>query len=231
LNESDIYCEWAPPAGWRHAVVCVWEQRVARARVQRVLPDGHADLLFYDSGDVEVAGVTDTVALPYLPAGTAVFGVRLRPEAIGAALHTSAATLRNLSLPAEDVFGARVARHLSEPRCFNDWVCAIEPDPRVAAALQLLGAQQVEDVAALVAVSSRHLRRILLENVGITPKTFQSVLRLQRFVRAADRGTSLVAAAAHAGYADQAHLSREMRRFAGLTPLHLVQQRRAALTG
>src|SRR5215210_2636008 len=50
LNEADIYREWEPPPEWRHAVACLWEQRVGVERVQRVVPDGHADLLVHDSG-------------------------------------------------------------------------------------------------------------------------------------------------------------------------------------
>jgi AraC-like DNA-binding protein len=207
-------------------VACFWEQRVARPRVQRVLPDGHADLLFHASGEVEIAGVADAVALPELPAGTAIRGVRLRPEAIGAALRTSASTLRNLTLPAEDVLGARTARRLRDPRYLDRWVRAIQPDRRVRAALHLLGAQPVEDVAASLAVSSRQVRRVLLEHVGISPKAFQQVLRLQRFVQVAERGAPLAAAASEAGYADQSHLSRETRRFTGLTPADLMRQRR-----
>lgn len=212
--------------GWRHAVACLWEQRVARARVQRVLPDGHADLLFYESGEVEIVGLADVVALPELPAGTALSGVRLRPEAVGAALRTPASTLRNLTVPAEDVFGARQARRLVDPRYLDAWVRAIQPDRRVAAALKLLDAHPVEEVADLLTVSSRHLRRVLLAQVGLAPKAFQQVLRLQRFVRAADGGAALATAAADAGYADQSHLSREVRRFADVTPAHLVHQRR-----
>ena len=44
-------------------VACCWEQRVHADRVQRVLPDGHADVLLYGSGEVEVVGVYDHVAL------------------------------------------------------------------------------------------------------------------------------------------------------------------------
>src|SRR5688572_16790847 len=45
LNEGDIYREWAPPPAWRHAVACCWEQRVTADRIQRVVPDGRADVL------------------------------------------------------------------------------------------------------------------------------------------------------------------------------------------
>ena len=226
LNESDIYREWEPPPGWRHAVACLWEQRVGAALVQRVLPDGHADLLFYGSGEEELVGVADKVALPTLAAGTVLRGVRLRPAAVGAALRVPGFTLRNLTVAADDVLGARSSRRLADPEFFDRWVRAIEPDGRVQAALGLLGAHPVEDVANLVNVSSRHLRRMLLEAVGLTPKAYQQEMRLQRFVTAADGGTPLVAAAADAGYADQSHLTREVRRFSGLTPANLVSERR-----
>ena len=57
LNEADIYREWAPPPRWAHVIACCWEQRVSADRVQRVLPDGHADLLIYESGLIEVVGL------------------------------------------------------------------------------------------------------------------------------------------------------------------------------
>jgi AraC-like DNA-binding protein len=226
LNESDIYAEWEPPTGWRHAVACLWEQRVGAARVQRVLPDGHADLLFYGSGEVEIVGVADTVALPALAAGTVLRGVRLRPEAVGAALRIPGFALRNLTMAAEDVLGARSARRLGDPDFLDRWVRGIEPDGRVDATLRLLGAYRVEDVADLLNVSSRHLRRMLLEAVGLGPKAYQQVMRLQRFVTATDGGAPLALAAADAGYADQPHLTREVKRLSGLTPACLVNERR-----
>ena len=226
LNESDIYREWEPPPGWRHAIACLWEQRVGAARVQRVLPDGHADLLFYGSGVVEIVGVADTVALPTLAAGTVLCGVRLRPEAVGAALRVPGVALRNLTVPADDVMGARWARRFADPEFLDRWVRGIEPDGRVEAALRLLGAYSVEDVAHLLNVSSRHLRRMLVETVGLAPKAFQRAIRLQRFVTAADGGAPLAAAAASAGYADQSHLTREVRRLSGLTPASLIDERR-----
>jgi hypothetical protein len=63
LNEADIHREWAPPPGWAHVVACCWEQRVSTERVQRVLPDGHADLLIHKCGLIEVVGLYDQVAL------------------------------------------------------------------------------------------------------------------------------------------------------------------------
>jgi AraC-like DNA-binding protein len=226
LNKVDIYREWPPPAGWGHAVACLWKQQVAGARVQRVLPDGRADLVFYGSGEVEIVGLADVVALPELPSGTVLSGVRLRPEAVGPALRTPALALRNLTVLAEDVFGTRQARRLVDPAYLDAWVRGIEPDHRVAAAVKLLDDHPVDEVADLLSVSARQLRRGLLEQVGLAPKAFQQVLRLQRFICAADAGALLAAAAADAGYADQSHLTREVKRFADLTPARLVGERR-----
>jgi hypothetical protein len=110
-----IYREWDPPPAWRHAVSCLWEQRVSATRIQRVLPDGHADVLFYSSGRAEIVGIADAVALPRLPPGTSVRGVRLRPEAIGPAFGLPAAALRNHSVGADDLLGAKAARRIAEP--------------------------------------------------------------------------------------------------------------------
>jgi AraC-like DNA-binding protein len=225
LNEPDIYREWAPPPGWGHAVACCWEQRVSLGRVQRVLPDGHADLLIYDSWRVEIVGVYDEVALPVLPAGTSVRGIRLRPAAVAAAFRTPASDLRNRSVPADGVLGSRQARRLRDREGVDVWIRSIKPSQRAAAALDLLSTRPVDKVAAELAVTGRHLRRIVLAEVGLPPKTYQQVVRLQRFVRAVDAGAPLAVAAANAGYADQAHMTREVRRFSGLTPAALAHQR------
>jgi AraC-like DNA-binding protein len=62
----------------------------------------------------------------------------------------------------------------------------------------------------------------------------QRVLRFRRFVSRIDAGPNaqkspevldLAAIAADAGYADQAHLTRECGRLSGLTPAALARQR------
>ena len=78
MNESDIYREWHPPEAWLGVVACVWEQRIHADRIQRVLPDGHADVLLYGSGEVELVGIYDHVALPKLPRGTVIRGEKAR---------------------------------------------------------------------------------------------------------------------------------------------------------
>ena len=80
------------------------------------------------------------------------------------------------------------------------------------------------DVADRVYVSERQLERRFAERVGYGPKTFQRIARFQRAVGQLEREGSELArvAAVSAGYADQAHLTRESRRLAGLSPRELV---------
>jgi len=225
LNEGDIYREWAPPAAWRRAVACCWEQRVVAGRVQRVVPDGRADLLIHPSGATEVVGVADEVALAELPAGTWIRGIRIRSEAVGAAFGIPASEFTNLTVAGEDLFGARSAHRLADPAARHRWLASVEPAPRTAVALRLLGSCSVEATADQLGITIRQLRRVVGADAGLSPKRYQRVVRFQRFIAAAERGRRLAAAAAEAGYADQAHLGRDVRALAGTTPARLLAER------
>ncbi|HEY3468674.1 MAG TPA: helix-turn-helix domain-containing protein, partial [Amycolatopsis sp.] len=78
-----------------------------------------------------------------------------------------------------------------------------------------LAAARVEDPFA---ISERRLRRRFVQAVGYGPATYLRVTRFQRAVALAPHSPGLAALAAAAGYADQAHLSRDCRALTGLTP-------------
>jgi methylphosphotriester-DNA--protein-cysteine methyltransferase len=78
----------------------------------------------------------------------------------------------------------------------------------------------VDEFVARGSIGTRQLERLFAEHVGLGPKLVLRIARFQRFLaeaRAARtaRGVELAAAA---GYADQAHLIRDFREFAGQTP-------------
>ncbi len=81
-----------------------------------------------------------------------------------------------------------------------------------------VAAARIEDAAASLAVGERRLRRRFVQAVGYGPATYLRVSRFQRAVTLAPRVAGLAALAAAAGYADQAHLSRDCRALTGLTP-------------
>jgi methylphosphotriester-DNA--protein-cysteine methyltransferase len=89
--------------------------------------------------------------------------------------------------------------------------------------VSLLGCSSVDETAAELGLSSRQLRRTMLTNTGLGPKTYQRVVRLRRFL-ADDR--PLAEAAVAAGYADQPHLTRDVTRLCGLAPAALRAEQR-----
>ena len=103
---------------------------------------------------------------------------------------------------------------------------ATPPDPLVRFAVQELraagGAVSTDVVARSLGVSRQHLSRRFRPAIGVGPKMFARVLRMRRAVRLleADRdGSSNLAELALAcGFADQAHLTRELRSLTGWTP-------------
>ncbi|SMF23584.1 AraC-type DNA-binding protein [Tistlia consotensis] len=94
-------------------------------------------------------------------------------------------------------------------------------DPLVAEALTgLHRLRPVARVAREAGVSQRHLARVFGEAVGLTPRTWGRMLRFGRTLErlSADPALPLADLAAAEGFADQAHLTREFRDLAGLTP-------------
>jgi AraC-like DNA-binding protein len=67
-------------------------------------------------------------------------------------------------------------------------------------------------------VGARQLHRRSRTAFGYGPKTLSRVLRLQRALAVAGEGASYAEVAARSGYADQPHLTREVRALTGLTP-------------
>ena len=225
---ANLYREWLPPAPWRDVVACCWEQRTVEDRVQRVLPDAHADVVVYDTGQINLVGLHDEVDLPFLPAGTWIRGIRFRPEAVATAFHVDASALRNRSVPLADIVGSRRARRLLDPRARDAWITSIEPSPRTRRAVDMLATHPVNATAEALGLTARQLHRVIVAEVGLAPKTFQNVLRLQRFVAATEQHRRLADAAAEAGYADQSHMTREVRALAGTTPARLVAERNSS---
>jgi hypothetical protein len=71
-------------------------------------------------------------------------------------------------------------------------------------------------------LSTRTLERRVLRTTGLTRGTFRQIRRAERAVEMLSRGVSPVHVASLAGYTDQPHLSKSLRRFVGLTPAEIV---------
>jgi AraC-like DNA-binding protein len=248
------YREW-PVAGADRVVVCRWEQRIdgqVRGYVQRVVPDGCADVIVIDDGRAVVVGPTAEASLPELAPNSTVVGLRMRTEAIRAVFGVPGYELRDRGVPLDAVVGPSLARclfdALVEPEAVGDdwlrpWLVerGSRVDGRTAAAvgqLQGSGTVDVATVAETVGLSCRQLRRVVEAETGLGPKTVQRIGRLQRFLQLVDGAATLARApavgisgsplaewAVITGYADQAHLTKDITNLAGITPARLIAER------
>lgn len=86
----------------------------------------------------------------------------------------------------------------------------------------------IEDIAGAVGVHPSHLNRVFRAHMNQTPGEYLRTIRMERATRevlATD--LPLKAIAAHAGFSDQAHFTREFRRTHGQSPLEMRRSARS----
>jgi AraC-like DNA-binding protein len=256
-SPSSSYRELPPPTALSPYVSCLWVQTIGAghgAYEQPVLPDGCADIVSANGGLTVVGPATTAVTESFAP-GSVIVGVRFRTGAAPPLLGVIANELLDQEVGLADVWGPAGTRLAA--RCEDasgdaegaDRLRAVVGtlldrladapgvDPvatRAASMLAAPGAPPVRDLAFRVGLSERQLRRRVEAAVGYPPRMLARILRFQRFLGAARSsrppGPDLARLAVEAGYADQAHLTRDSRRLAGLPPGALLdwEARRAA---
>lgn len=242
------YSEWPARRSPRGSVACLWTSRPSDRDAGLVLPDACIDLI-WDGTSLFVAG-PDTGPVPVPPRpGQWFAGLRFPPGKAAGFLGAPASELLDSRVPLADLWGDAAAVSVagllaaapSPERAAGvlDEVIAgragtaPDSDPVVDHLVAILSrhpdAKGVVQLASQVlAVSERRLYRHCRAAVGYGPKMLERVLRFQRARRLARDTSSLADVAAMAGYADQAHLTRESRRLAGRTPSDLFKTAPAA---
>ncbi|RZU23907.1 AraC-like DNA-binding protein [Streptomyces sp. BK239] len=219
----------------RLAGAVVWTNSPAGAGTQPVLPDGCIDLL-WNEGRLLVAG-PDTRAHLHDGPPASWSGLRFFPGAAPALLGVPAHELRDQRVDLAELWPAAEVRRL----------CArVEAAPHPATALEELALQRaappdralrrlvtalaegrpVAATAGELGLSARQLHRRSLTAFGYGPKTLARILRLQRALALARRGVPYADTASRAGYADQAHLARDVRELSGMTLTDLLLRQR-----
>ncbi len=140
--------------------------------------------------------------LPYLPAGGLVDADAVLPEAAGRSFSLNGSALEIPTYENVETFVERLIR--SGQLVF---------DPVVKAVLQ----DQAPDF------SSRTVRRRFLHSTGLTLKAIRQIERAKQAAALLESGQSILDAAYEAGYADQPHLTRSLKRFYGQTPAQLAR--------
>jgi AraC-like DNA-binding protein len=231
------YREIPPPRPLRGEIECAWTAGVAAsssAETLEVLPDGCMDLV-WTGQELLVAG-PDTGPHPARrEPGVLSAGLRFAPGRLPALLGLPAAQVRDQRVPLALVHPllarralARLEHGAAPVPVLLGIVLALpgepaEPGVRAAAAHLAAGAS-VNDAADRLGWTPRSLHRRCLTAFGYGPAVLRRVLRFRRAAALLHDGMPIAEAAALAGYADQPHLSREVRAFAGKSPRELVGQ-------
>jgi len=180
------------------------------------------------------------------PTGTwRTAGVRLRPEGAFAILSTNLAELSNSCVPLEafwghsgrqmveqllDVQSPEEALRLFQGFLLKRVATTRRPHPgTVRAVRQILdhrGLISIHRLAQTVGWSERTLERRFAQEVGLSPKLLSQTARFHCLLACVspERKEKWASLAWDCGFADQAHLAREVHRFAGSSPKRLFDK-------
>lgn len=196
----------------------------ARAASPRrpVLPDGYVDVIWESGRTPWVAGPDTGPASSSVIDPSIMLRFQFRRARAAAVLGVDLSELCDRRVPLDGLWASpawerlagvddtAIARQLLEDALRRRIPGRWSPDTTVEAVVR---------GHAVEGIGERQLRRRFRRAVGYGPKTYQRVIRFQRFIRLAEATPGpLAGLAAEAGYADQAHLTRETRRLSGLTP-------------
>jgi len=233
-----------PAPALRSHVDRIWTNTFQGPVALDVVPDGCIDVYWTGSG-LRIAGPNTEVVTVTTAAAADLAGVRFHPGVAARWLGVPATELLDRHLPLADLWGRRATAGLSDrlarARTATAAAALLEQsliarlhqvapadpiaDATVAAMCRAGRASKgvVSDLVAEFGWSERTLRRHCHDAFGYGPKTLERILRFQRFLHLLPTGRApLAALAIDAGYADQAHLAREVRRLSGQSPSKLM---------
>lgn len=198
-----------------------WQHLATAPERAPVLPDGCRDVLV-----LRPAGATPRVVLTEfdlrpriaeLAAGTLIEGFRLRPGA-GVSPQVLAAISLDAAQGEGDGAAEILGNALSDPQ---------GEDGDVSAAIRVLAGpgESLASVARGLGVSPRSLQRRFREQGLPPPDHWRLLGRARRAAGRLSGAAPLAEIAAECGFADQAHMTRELARWFGASPERLRRDR------
>jgi AraC-like DNA-binding protein len=190
----------------------IWHHRTDTAECAPVYPDGCRDVLIVREKGVPAKIVLTELDLrprvAELAAGTEITGFRLRPGSL-----VGQRVLAELQLDcgrAEEVLGNELASGTAAGKAADEIILAL-----------VAPGASVESVAADLGVSRRTLQR-QVKVLGLpAPDYWRLLARARRAAGLLTSGLPLGEIAFLCGFSDQAHMTREFRRWFGRTPAEL----------
>ncbi|MCJ0907459.1 AraC family transcriptional regulator [Rhodococcus sp. ARC_M6] len=227
-----------PVEGGTELFNCLWKSTSSHKSAsdpKRIIPDLCADFIVDSTGKSWLVGPATTADLVTITPGATLWGIRINPPALRSILGTEAEDVRDSKISFADVLSSKQSRLLTEAlrteRVDARMLEVLWPNAHLDAhavsgykALTAAPSTSIREITADLGISERHFRRTISTSVGLSPKMIQKVQRMQNVLTLGRReNTSLATLAAHSGYADQAHLSRDVQALTGITPTRLLR--------
>ncbi|NML23455.1 helix-turn-helix domain-containing protein [Pseudoflavitalea sp. G-6-1-2] len=240
-----LYREYAPDPLLSAHIDAYWTLTHTQEDVQQqiILPDGCMDIIFnfgatcktssgsqtLQQGRTYLVGTMTRFTGTEMPPGTDLLGIRFRPASIqqffsfGTICEITDQTIGiqspfdfdgdPRSKPSSQFLNNFLGRRMSSSR--NEFRQVI--DVCIAAR----GLISVKQLAAHCCISLRQLERKFLQQTGIHPKQFISIIRnraAMAAIKSKKADTTLLEIALDFGFYDHAHLSNEIKKFSGRVP-------------
>ena len=244
LNDYVHYQEIVPCPALKEKVVCFWELKALKEDIEYfVIPDGCVDIVVNCGKEKEVY-LSPTLIKPntfQLFAKETWFGIRLYPAMASQLFSIHLVELKQKAIDVgslNQVWSRHLEEQLAEAADFEEktkiateflirFLIAHSScfDSRLEGFIQAIyythGNISMAE-ANKYFISSRQLRRLFNQHIGVSPKKFARIVRSQYFlnVMKANHSTHSI----YDAYFDQAHFIKEIKEMTGLTPKQLMNK-------
>lgn len=227
-----------PSAGLARYVSQYWVSLNNTSPVYAALPDGCLDLVLEVTASHCRSWLYGSTTRPTAIActtGAHYLGIRFHP---GQSRHFISAAAQEMTDGREDLRtlmrfpSERVAVRIATEALFDELdeilIGSLRRSPPVESYIDSVvrhveahhGGVRIDDIAVRFGKSRRQMERVFLQTTGVPLKFFCMIARLRHaadlIIHPASR--SLTAVAHDSGYSDQAHMTRDFRRLAGVSP-------------
>ena len=236
------------PTGLADVAYCVWTVTVGETvepAVNIILPDGCVDIVVdLSKGTADFAAFSKATEEFEISGPSAQIGVRMKPGVFHALFGVPASEVMDTTIPFADlecetaldgVLGegtpmpvrvAGLANYLVRKSTKLTPSAVMQELPRIYSNSLC----RVDDIAGYLGYGVRQVSRLFLDEIGVTPRVFLNIVRLHRSLHllTEDPDNTLAGLAIEAGFFDQSHFVREIKRHTGVSPLEI---RRRMISG
>lgn len=241
FRRNRSYRELAPCAALRPYIRCFWGSDGAAGAAggnSLVIPDTCTDILFFRDAPPVYCGLDERAHAAGADENGIFFAIRFYGWTAVYFADRDLSRTKNRAVPAEEYFGRLLggfgerlpyAATLGERAALAERALLARLDPARESAdllnavflmLDGAGRTRIAELSRRTAVSEKTLERLFLAHTGLSPKSFSSLLRYQLLWREvlSSPDFSALGAVEKFGYADQAHLLNDFRKYHGMTP-------------